>query len=79
MVGLLGRAGSLNQALECINQMSEKPEYEVWAALLSSCRLHGDVGLANIAANKPFNVNAKIWAWSICSIIQYISRGWKMG
>ncbi|XP_022848001.1 pentatricopeptide repeat-containing protein At1g28690, mitochondrial-like [Olea europaea var. sylvestris] len=59
MVDLLGRAGSLNQALEFVMQMPEKPNSDVWAALLSSCRLHGDVELANIAANELFKVNAK--------------------
>ncbi|KAL2494891.1 Pentatricopeptide repeat-containing protein [Forsythia ovata] len=59
MVDLLGRAGSLNQALEFVLQMPEKPDSDVWAALLSSCRLHGDVELANIAANELFKVNAK--------------------
>ncbi|KAL0305661.1 UNVERIFIED_CONTAM: Pentatricopeptide repeat-containing protein, mitochondrial, partial [Sesamum radiatum] len=34
MVDLLGRAGSLNQALEFVMQMPEKPNSDVWAALL---------------------------------------------
>lgn len=52
MVDLLGRAGSLNQALEFVMDMPEKPNSDVWAALLSSCRLHGDVEVAKIAANE---------------------------
>ncbi|XP_059663935.1 pentatricopeptide repeat-containing protein At1g28690, mitochondrial-like [Cornus florida] len=58
MVDLLGRAGSLNQALEFIMGMPKKPSCDVWAALLSSCRLHGDVEMANIAANEIFKLNA---------------------
>ncbi|KAK4440026.1 Pentatricopeptide repeat-containing protein, mitochondrial [Sesamum alatum] len=57
MVDLLGRAGSLNQALEFVTQMPEKPNSDVWAALLSSCRLHGDVELAKIAADELFKVS----------------------
>ncbi|KAK6149993.1 hypothetical protein DH2020_017518 [Rehmannia glutinosa] len=57
MVDLLGRAGSLNQALEFVMQMPEKPNSDVWAALLSSCRLHGDVELAKIAANELLKVS----------------------
>ncbi|PIN25594.1 hypothetical protein CDL12_01670 [Handroanthus impetiginosus] len=57
MVDLLGRAGSLNNALELVMQMPEKPNSDVWAALLSSCRLHGDVELAKIAANELFKVS----------------------
>ncbi|KAH7568817.1 hypothetical protein JRO89_XS06G0055700 [Xanthoceras sorbifolium] len=58
MVDLLGRAGSLEQALKFILQMPEKPKSDVWAALLSSSRLHGDVEMANIAANEIFKLNA---------------------
>ncbi|GAA0141806.1 hypothetical protein LIER_02862 [Lithospermum erythrorhizon] len=57
MVDLLGRAGSLTQALEFILDMPDKPNSDVWAALLSCCRLHGDVELANIAANELFKLS----------------------
>ncbi|KAL6562080.1 Pentatricopeptide repeat-containing protein, mitochondrial [Orobanche gracilis] len=59
MVDLLGRAGRLNQAFEFVMQMPEKPNSDVWAALLSSCRLHGDVELAKIAANELFKVSTE--------------------
>ncbi|GAY34692.1 hypothetical protein CUMW_012780 [Citrus unshiu] len=58
MVDLLGRAGSLEQALKFALEMPEKPNSDVWAALLSSCRLHDDVEMANIAANEIFKLNA---------------------
>jgi pentatricopeptide repeat protein len=58
MVDLLGRAGSLKQAWEFVIGMHEKPNSDVWAALLSSCRLHGDVEMASIAANELFKLNA---------------------
>ncbi|CAH9102543.1 unnamed protein product [Cuscuta europaea] len=57
MVDLLGRDGSLNQALQFIIDMPEKPNSDVWAALLSSGRLHGDVEITNLAANELFNVS----------------------
>ncbi|GFQ05341.1 pentatricopeptide repeat-containing protein at1g28690 mitochondrial [Phtheirospermum japonicum] len=57
MVDLLGRAGNLNEAFEFVMKMPEKPNSDVWAALLSSCRLHGDVELAKIAANELFMVS----------------------
>ncbi|KAG2683918.1 hypothetical protein I3843_10G055400 [Carya illinoinensis] len=57
MVDLLGRAGSLKKAWEFVIGMPEKPNSDVWAALLSSCRLHGDVEMANIAANELFKLN----------------------
>ncbi|KAL8242101.1 hypothetical protein R6Q59_012403 [Mikania micrantha] len=58
MVDLLGRAGRLDQALRFVMSMPEKPNSDVWAALLSSCRLHGDVELASVAANELFMLSS---------------------
>ncbi|GAV71068.1 PPR domain-containing protein/PPR_2 domain-containing protein/PPR_3 domain-containing protein, partial [Cephalotus follicularis] len=57
MVDLLGRAGSLREAWEFVTKMPKKPNSDVWAALLSSCNLHGDVEMARIAANELFQSN----------------------
>ncbi|CAK9169695.1 unnamed protein product [Ilex paraguariensis] len=58
MTDLLGRSGGLNEALEFIMEMPERPNSDVWAALLSSCRIHGDVEIANIAANELFKLSS---------------------
>ncbi|KAF6153938.1 hypothetical protein GIB67_023715 [Kingdonia uniflora] len=58
MVDLLGRSGSLREALEFINEMPEKPGYDVWGALLGACRLHGEVEMADIAANEIFKLSS---------------------
>lgn len=58
MVDLLGRAGRLNQAWEFVMRMPERPNSDVWAALLSSCRLHGHIEMAKLAANELFKLNA---------------------
>ncbi|KAI3498686.1 hypothetical protein L1887_34463 [Cichorium endivia] len=58
MVDLLGRAGRVNQAFQFVMEMPEKPNSDVWAALLSSCRLHGDVEMASIAANELFKLSS---------------------
>ncbi|CAL5346146.1 unnamed protein product [Camellia sinensis] len=57
MVDLLGRAGSLNQAWEFVMAMPEKPNSDVWAALLSTCRLHDDVEMASIVSNEIFKLS----------------------
>lgn len=57
MVDLLGRAGSLQQAWDFVMGMPEKPGSDVWAALLSSCQLHGDVEMASVAAHEIFKLN----------------------
>ncbi|KAJ9168744.1 hypothetical protein P3X46_020236 [Hevea brasiliensis] len=59
MVDLLGRAGNLQLAWEFVAGMPEKPNSDVWAALLSSCNLHGNVEMASIAANELFKLNAE--------------------
>ncbi|XP_068645015.1 pentatricopeptide repeat-containing protein At1g28690, mitochondrial [Aristolochia californica] len=56
MVDLLGRAGSLYEALEFIKQIPEKPNSDVWAALLGASRLHGNVEMADLAANELFDL-----------------------
>lgn len=57
MVDLLGRSGSLQQALEFIRKMPEKPDSDVWGALLGACRLHEDMELADFAANEIFKLS----------------------
>lgn len=42
IVGLLGRAGFLNEAESFINSMSTDPGPSVYIALLSACQLHGN-------------------------------------
>ncbi|XP_050221323.1 pentatricopeptide repeat-containing protein At1g28690, mitochondrial [Mercurialis annua] len=59
MVDLLGRAGSLNLAWDFVMGMPQKPNSDVWAALLSSCNLHGNLEMANIAAHELFKLNAE--------------------
>ncbi|KAG9452801.1 hypothetical protein H6P81_005705 [Aristolochia fimbriata] len=56
MVDLLGRAGSLCEALEFIKQMPDKPSSDVWAALLGASRLHGNIEMADLAANELFDL-----------------------
>ncbi|KAJ8761106.1 hypothetical protein K2173_000785 [Erythroxylum novogranatense] len=59
MVDLLGRAGSLEQAWEFVMGMPEKPNSDVWAALLSSCNLHGNVEMGRAVATELFALNAE--------------------
>ncbi|XP_011629339.2 pentatricopeptide repeat-containing protein At3g29230-like [Amborella trichopoda] len=52
MVDLLGRAAMLREAYELVRSMPMRPNSIAWGALLAGCRLHGDVELAKIAADK---------------------------
>ncbi|KAF5176263.1 Pentatricopeptide repeat-containing protein [Thalictrum thalictroides] len=52
VVDLLGRAGHLNQAESFINSMPLKPGPSVFKALLSACRVHGNVDIATRSAKR---------------------------
>jgi pentatricopeptide repeat protein len=51
MVDLLGRAGQLDDAEEIINKMSFDADSSIWNTVLSACRIHDNVQLAELAAN----------------------------
>ncbi|KAG8087117.1 hypothetical protein GUJ93_ZPchr0010g10294 [Zizania palustris] len=52
IVDCLGRAGQLEEAYDFIRGMPLVPNVFVWGALLSSCRIHGNITLAEICAKK---------------------------
>ncbi|KAL6619371.1 hypothetical protein ACP70R_034510 [Stipagrostis hirtigluma subsp. patula] len=56
MVTILGRAGKLDEAYDLINEMPFEPDGCVWGSLLGSCRVHGNVDLAEVAAEKLFHL-----------------------
>lgn len=52
LIDLLGRAGQLDEAMDCITNMPFKPNANVWNALLGACRLHGNLELGIHAAER---------------------------
>ncbi|CAN6477649.1 unnamed protein product [Victoria cruziana] len=46
IIDLLGRAGFVDEAIEIAKCMPIKPDIIIWRALLSACRIHGNVALA---------------------------------
>lgn len=52
MVDLLGRAGEIGEAKSFIDNMPVKPMASAWGALLSACRIHKEVDLAEEIAEK---------------------------
>ncbi|XP_064942328.1 pentatricopeptide repeat-containing protein At1g28690, mitochondrial-like [Musa acuminata AAA Group] len=57
MVDLLGRHGNLSDAYNFIQQIPEKPNSDVWTALLGASRLHGDLEMADAAAKEVFKLS----------------------
>lgn len=56
MVDLLGRANQLDEAAEIIQDMRMEPGPKVWGSLLGSCRIHGNVELAERASKRLFEL-----------------------
>lgn len=52
MVDLLSKAGLLEEALQLIRKMKLEPNAVIWGALLSGCKLHRNLEIAQVAANK---------------------------
>ncbi|KAI9187295.1 hypothetical protein LWI28_026442 [Acer negundo] len=52
MVDVLGRCGRMREAYDLIRSMNKNPNAALWGALLSSCRTHGDVELAEHSVNE---------------------------
>ncbi|KAK6152123.1 hypothetical protein DH2020_014758 [Rehmannia glutinosa] len=78
IVTLLGRAGKLEEAYSTIKKMPFEPDACVWGALLSSCRLHHNMILGEVAAGKLFELEPKNPGNYILLSNIYASKGkWK--
>ncbi|KAJ8754527.1 hypothetical protein K2173_005688 [Erythroxylum novogranatense] len=56
MVDILGRAGLIHEAYKLIKEMPFDATPPIWGSLLASCRSHGSVELAEIAAKNLFQM-----------------------
>ncbi|KAK9048017.1 hypothetical protein SSX86_033021 [Deinandra increscens subsp. villosa] len=52
MVDLLGRIGLLGEAYGLITEMPMEADKAVWGAILNACRMHNDLDLGKLAAEK---------------------------
>lgn len=88
MVDLLGRAGKVDEAYGFINSMPMKPNERVWGALLSACRVFGNMDIGVQAADKLFqlvpdqsgyyvllsNIYAKAGRWGDVTTVRSIMK-----
>ncbi|PSS01313.1 Pentatricopeptide repeat-containing protein [Actinidia chinensis var. chinensis] len=58
MIDLLGRFGLLEEAYALITKMPMEPDEAAWGALLNSCRMHGNIELGKLAADKLLHLNS---------------------
>ena len=56
IVNLFGLAGQLQEACEFVLNSPCKEHSVIWGALLGACRVHGDMNLVKLAANKFFEL-----------------------
>lgn len=56
MIELLGREGLLDEAFSLIQNAPFKPTVNMWAALLTACRVHKNLELGKLAAEKIYNM-----------------------
>ncbi|XP_050220985.1 pentatricopeptide repeat-containing protein At5g50390, chloroplastic [Mercurialis annua] len=56
MIELLGREGLLDEAFALIRRAPFKPTANMWAALLTACRIHENVELGKLAAEKLYGM-----------------------
>lgn len=59
MIDLLGRVGLLEEAYELIRSMPMEPDEAIWGALLNGCRMHANVELGKLAAEKLMILDPK--------------------
>ncbi|GLU08186.1 hypothetical protein SLE2022_251100 [Rubroshorea leprosula] len=78
MADLLGRAGKLEEAFEFISSMHIRPTGSIWSTLLSACRVHKNIELAEKVAKKIFDVDPEnMGAHVLMSNIYATARRWK--
>ncbi|KAK1261708.1 Pentatricopeptide repeat-containing protein [Acorus gramineus] len=56
MVDMLGRGGLLDEAFDFTREMPFQPDVHVWGALLSACRIHGNIRLGVLVSEKIQNL-----------------------
>lgn len=59
MVDLMGRTGLLDEARDLIESMPMKPNDVVWRSLLSSCKIHKNLELGEVAVENLVKLNAE--------------------
>nr|GMD72069.1 putative pentatricopeptide repeat-containing protein At3g23330 [Ipomoea batatas] len=75
---LFGRAGRLAEAYELISSMHIEPTGSVWSTLLSACRVHKNVELAEKVANEITKVDPEnLGPYVLLSNMYSVTGRWK--
>ncbi|KAJ1287421.1 hypothetical protein BS78_02G008800 [Paspalum vaginatum] len=78
VIDLLARSGRLDKAWRTVQEMPIEPTAVIWVALLSACRVHSNVELAEYALNKLVDMKAENdGSYTLISNIYATERRWK--
>ncbi|CAL1385166.1 unnamed protein product [Linum trigynum] len=75
MADLFGRAGLLNKAKEIITTMPYSPTPAMWATLLGSCRIHGNIGMGEWVATKLLELKPENSGYYVLAANMYAAAG----
>ncbi|PIN04821.1 hypothetical protein CDL12_22643 [Handroanthus impetiginosus] len=75
MIDILCRSGKLDEAEDLVNKMPTEPNLSIWLALLSGCRAHSNIELAERAAKNIFNLDPHSSAAYVLLSNMYASAG----
>ncbi|KAI4299712.1 hypothetical protein L6164_033143 [Bauhinia variegata] len=77
MVDVLGRCGKLEEAEELVRSIPMKAGTTIWLALLSACRMHSNLDVAERAAEQIFELDVHCSAaYVVLSNLYASARGW---
>ncbi|KAK3135916.1 hypothetical protein QOZ80_5BG0425250 [Eleusine coracana subsp. coracana] len=78
VIDLLARSGRLDKAWKTVEEMPMEPTAVIWVALLSACRVHSNVELAEYALSKLIEMKAENdGSYTLISNIYASARRWK--
>ncbi|KAL5200457.1 hypothetical protein ABZP36_021660 [Zizania latifolia] len=78
MIDLLGRSGLLDEAMDLVKTMPMQPNAVIWGSILSACRIHKNIDLAQRAAENLLKLEPDMDAVYVQLYNIYIeSRQWE--
>ncbi|XP_027174758.1 pentatricopeptide repeat-containing protein At4g31070, mitochondrial [Coffea eugenioides] len=76
-IDLLGRAGKLEDACDLVSRLPMKPSPRIWSSLVSSCKLHGKLEVAELLVHKLIESEPENAAnYTLLSMIYAESGNW---
>ncbi|KAI5659119.1 hypothetical protein M9H77_27912 [Catharanthus roseus] len=76
-IDLLGKAGKLEDACDVVSQMAFEPSTKIWSCLVSACKFHGRLEVAQVLAQRLIKLEPENAAYyTLLSMIYAESDNW---